>query len=677
MKTHAKLDFDRVPAGEPVTVRAMVTLAPEERPEADRAPLNLAVVIDRSGSMAGGKLESVKGAVQTLFESLAPADIFSLAAFDDTVEPLLPPAAVGELRDLAPTMIAALHPGGSTNLCGGYAQGGEFAAGKLSPRRLSRVLLLTDGQANEGVVDPGRIAAVVDRFREQGITTSTIGVGSDYNEELLGLMAERGGGATYFLRNAGEAHAVFAEELGDLVTVDASDVRVRFVPAVAGLRVDQLNTFAVTADGAWGVGAVFGSRPRHLVLEIAADALKAGADGRAVIGSLEVTWMQAVGAGFVASSSSLPVEVMLVSRAALATVRPDREVTLQAAHLLAARALAGALELADHRRFDDAARMLEASAASLAALGLGDATLDARLGEMQQRAAALREQREAYYDAGRRKEFYTERDYHSKGLHGKVSSMRSRHGLDGGPPAAGRQGHRAGGGGAPATATRTVTFPAYAINGHVLVEVEQDRVLVDTGSPHSIGNAPTFAFMGDDHRLQSSFQGASIDQISALVGTRVTVLLGGDILSRYDMRLDLDAGTATFSVDEMPCAGHTAHLEYFTGVPIVQVGVGGHGRRLFFDTGAKLSYLHSSLAQGLPRVGRDRDFFPGFGEFEVELVNQQVDICGRQVPLAFGSLPMLLETALLLAGVEGILGAGVFEGARVTYAPRRGLLAIE
>ncbi len=677
MKTHAKLDFDRVPKGEPVTLRLMVALEPEPRPNADRTALNLAVVIDRSGSMGGAKLESVKGAVHALFGSLEPADTFSLVAFADRVDPLLPPATVSELREVAPAAIAALRSGGQTNLSGGYEQGGAFAARKLSPRRLTRVLLLTDGQANVGIIDPARLAQVVDRFREQGITTTTIGVGADYNEELLGRMAERGGGATYFLRTAAEAGAVFAEELGDLRSVDAGDVTVRFVPAVAGVRVDQLNTYAVADDGAWRMGDLYGNQSRHLVLEIAAAELAAGDDGRAAVGHVEITWRKAVGAGFESASCTLPVSVGLAPRAELAGVCPDREVTLQAAYLVAARALAGAMELADETRFDEAADLLEGYASRLDGLALDDETLDRRVADLRQRAVAMRDERERFYNPQQRKMMYTERDYGAKGLLGKMSSMHTRQGMDRGDPQA-AMGPRAGRRGAAALAADgPVTYPCYAINGHILVEIDQDRVLIDTGSPHSVGNRPSFTFMGSEHRLQPSFQGTTVDQIGDLVGTRITVLMGADILSRYDMRLHLDGGTVTFTTDSLPIGRRAAHLDFFTGVPIVEVEVGGRPRRLFFDTGAKLSYLHSSLTADLPKVGREQDFFPGFGEFAVELAEQPVGLCERVLSLRFGSLPMLLEIALLLAGVEGILGSAVFEGARVTYAPRRGLLAIE
>jgi len=97
----------------------MVSLEPEPRPGADRTPLNLAIVVDRSGSMGGDRIASVKDAVRTLFGSLDPADTFSLVAFNDSVDPLLPPATVGELGELAPQAIDALRAGGNTFLSGG------------------------------------------------------------------------------------------------------------------------------------------------------------------------------------------------------------------------------------------------------------------------------------------------------------------------------------------------------------------------------------------------------------------------------------------------------------------------------------------------------------------------------------------------------------------------------
>ncbi|HSV92395.1 MAG TPA: VWA domain-containing protein, partial [Desulfobacterales bacterium] len=548
-----------------------------------RRALNVAVVIDRSGSMSGGKLEDVKEAARTLFQALGPADVFSLAAFDSSVYPVLPPGKVAKIGAAAKHAIDGLHTGSSTNLCGGYEQGGLFAVQASSPEITSRVLLLTDGLANQGITEPAGIAAVVDRYRSLGIGTSTVGVGSGYNEELLGLMAERGGGATYFLRSASEAPAVFSEELGDLFSIDAGDIRVQFVPEAAGLRVGQLNTYAVDADGGWRIGDLFGSQPRYLVLEISSGPLAAGPDGRIVLGRLEIRYRKAVDAGFEAASATLPVSIALGSKEELASLRPDREVTLQAAFLLAARAIEKSLSVADGGGFDEAAGVLETCAAYLGGLALGDAALDAIVADLGLRAGRMRNERGDFYNPMERKSMYTRHQHLSKSHHDKLASMEARHGRQQ-PPAPRGPGRGAG---------RRETFRCYAVNGHLLAEIGQDRVLIDTGSPISVGNRSSLELLGHEHPLKPTYEGATVDSIGSLVGTLITVLLGSDIMARYDVRIDLDAAEIEFSEVELQVGPDALQLEYFQGVPIVAATVGGTAQRFFFDTGAKLSYLHS------------------------------------------------------------------------------------
>lgn len=663
MNVRHKLDYDRVPTGEPVTLRLMVTLSPEARSGAKaRRALNVAVVIDRSGSMSGGKLDDVKEAAKTLYRALGPADSFSLSAFDDEVYPVLPPGKVADLGRAAEHAIDGLRTGGSTDLCGGYEQGCRFAVKAAGDGLTSRVLLLTDGLANRGVVEPAAIAQVVDRYRSLGIGTSTVGVGSGYHEELLGLMAERGGGATYFLRSAAEATAVFSEELGDLFSIDAADVVVRFVPAADGVRAEQLNTYAVDGDGAWRVGDLFGTQPRHLVLEVAARSLAGGKNGTAALGTLEVRWRRATDAGFDPASATLPVAVALAAKEALAGVEADREVTLQAAFLVAARAIEKALKVADGGNFDEAAGVLEKTAAYLGGLGLGDPNLAGVIADLRDRAGRMKQEREQFYNPMERKSMYTRHQHLSKSLHDKLARMESRHGRL--PPRS------------QEPLFPDDTFPCYLVDGHLLAEIGQDRALLDTGSPVSVGDRSSIEVLANDHPLQSSWEGATVDAIGRLVGTKISVLLGADLLSHYDTRIDLDRGRIEFSEDKFPLGPDPLTLDFFQGVPIVEGRLDGTAERFFFDTGAKLSYLHSSLARGLAAVGKDRDFFPGFGEFEAEVVEREVELGSRRLRLRFGMLPQMLELALQLAGVKGIFGSALCEGATVVYAPRRKLLSI-
>ena len=173
--------------------------------ETRRSPLELAIVIDRSGSMQGRKLEIARNATAEFVRTLAPQDRVSIVTYDDHVEVLCPlsPPSDGLAR-----LIERIHAGGSTNLYGGWVKGAKL----LSPG--ARVLLLSDGLANHGrfqsAFDLARHAGIsYEKFR---ITTSTIGVGEDYDEALMAGMARTGGGTHYFAFTAESIREAFSQE---------------------------------------------------------------------------------------------------------------------------------------------------------------------------------------------------------------------------------------------------------------------------------------------------------------------------------------------------------------------------------------------------------------------------------------------------------------------------------
>ena len=133
-------------------------------------------------------------------------------------------------------LIEGISIGGTTFLSGAYEAGYKAASQNKSTKNVSRVVLLTDGLANRGETDPEKLAQMAEKILSDGITTSTVGVGNDYDESLLGKMAENGGGGTYFIENPEDAEGVFLEELGYLKSLAATGLEITFNKKVDGIK---------------------------------------------------------------------------------------------------------------------------------------------------------------------------------------------------------------------------------------------------------------------------------------------------------------------------------------------------------------------------------------------------------------------------------------------------------
>jgi Ca-activated chloride channel family protein len=269
MKTQILLDHEPVGDGGWL-VRAMLKVEGEARPEADRVPLNLSLVLDRSGSMGGGKLEAAKEAARLLVQRLWPADLVSVVVYDDAVETVAPPATGDGQEDLT-ARIAAIHTGGMTNLSGGWLKGRDHVAANRRDGGVNRVLLLTDGLANVGITDPSRLEGLCrTAAAEHGITTTTIGFGDGYAEGLLQAMADAGGGATYYIERPDQAPGVFEEELEGLLSISAQNLSVRIVPAAGNEFVQVWHSYPSHAEGdalTLSVGDIYAREPRHVLAE--------------------------------------------------------------------------------------------------------------------------------------------------------------------------------------------------------------------------------------------------------------------------------------------------------------------------------------------------------------------------------------------------------------------------
>src|SRR5579862_5333063 len=194
-----------------------------------RAPINVCLCIDRSGSMEGEPLEYVKRACEYVVDMLEPNDILSIVTFEEQVDVLMPARRVVN-KALVKEHIRRLEVGNTTNLYDGLMAGCMQIASvqAQTPGYVSRVLLLTDGEPTAGLKDFNSIVQKVAQQKAQGISITALGFGSDYNEELMAGIARRSGGNYYYIQRPDLLPEVFRRELESLMTIVAKNVRVRF-----------------------------------------------------------------------------------------------------------------------------------------------------------------------------------------------------------------------------------------------------------------------------------------------------------------------------------------------------------------------------------------------------------------------------------------------------------------
>ena len=187
-----------------------------------RTAMNLCLVIDRSGSMEGPPLESVKQAVSHVVDLLSPQDTLSIVTFEETVELLMAPQRVTQKEPIK-RGIAGLRAGNTTNFSGGI----ELALTQLGAKegqRATRMIVFTDGEPTAGITEFSPLVSLAERVKSAGATMTLLGFGPDYNEELLAAMAKRSGGNYYFVRSPETIEEVFRAELQKVMTSVAREV---------------------------------------------------------------------------------------------------------------------------------------------------------------------------------------------------------------------------------------------------------------------------------------------------------------------------------------------------------------------------------------------------------------------------------------------------------------------
>jgi Ca-activated chloride channel family protein len=204
---------------------------PEAKPTL-RAPMDVALVIDTSGSMQGEKIENARSAARQLIASLRAGDIVSIDTFDYAAKSLFPPTVVTEQsRSELLAAIARIQPGGSTNLFDGLSLGEAHVAQAPATHTVRRVVVISDGIANVGPSTPATLGEIAQRGLRFRAQVTSLGVGLDYDEHTLNALALRSSGRLYHLGDPGEMAQILQRELDLLASTVASEAFVELVPA--------------------------------------------------------------------------------------------------------------------------------------------------------------------------------------------------------------------------------------------------------------------------------------------------------------------------------------------------------------------------------------------------------------------------------------------------------------
>lgn len=365
-------DFDQaiLPTGPALKTHILLRFR-ADIPESPRRNLNLSLVIDRSGSMAGAPLHHALKAAESVVDQLEPDDTLSVVVYDDAVDTPVPPQSVTNKAALK-TAIGKVRAGGITNLSGGWLKGCDYVKTHLDPQKINRVLLLTDGHANMGIQDPQILTATAGKKAEEGIITTTLGFAQGFNEDLLIGMARAASGNFYFIQSVDEATEVFSIELDSLRAVVGQNLVVTLELADGVSLVDTLSLAKVNQNEAGAtvitLGELYEGEDKLLGLSLAIAA--------APIGDLPIMKLhysaEVVQDNVIQSVSGTAEVTAKVGTIEEAASVASSNIILELSRLTIAKAKETALDLAEQGKHPEAEQILRALIQDLQNKGLNE-----------------------------------------------------------------------------------------------------------------------------------------------------------------------------------------------------------------------------------------------------------------------------------------------------------------
>ncbi len=238
----ARLGQAKLPSGTSEDTLLFTSVTGSDLEKISAPPLNLAIVIDRSGSMRGARIANAIDAAAGTIARLRDGDSVTVVSFDTEAQVVVPPTiATANNRDSMTAAIRSIRLGGDTCISCGIESAMNLmsASSVANGDHVSRMLLLSDGATNHGITDNAGLRALADRMRDRGCAISTIGVDVDFDEKVMALLAQESNGRHYFVANAGDLPGVFSQEFDNLLATVAREAELT-VELAPGVELDQV-----------------------------------------------------------------------------------------------------------------------------------------------------------------------------------------------------------------------------------------------------------------------------------------------------------------------------------------------------------------------------------------------------------------------------------------------------
>ena len=618
LRVRIQSDKPVVPIGKPGERIVEITLiAPPSTGDKPHIPLNLSLVIDRSGSMQGKKLQYAKEAALHVIDLMSEKDRLAVVAYDDKVTTLMSSQLLSDsVKDELKSRIMTLQAGASTFLYGGWLAGSREVAEAINDESVNRTLLLSDGLANVGERNINALSIHAQELFLRHISTSCFGVGLDYDEHLLESMANHGGGRFQFLETLQAIPLVFEREFEELISIYLRDVQIKLdLPASAKASVyanwhsemegSQLKIF---------LGSLASGQKRSIYIKLTQ---LQGKKGDHLEIPVTVTGRDAEGTE---QAISTALKLKSIDQQKEAAALPDSELMARFAVVDLAQKANEALQ---RERAGDRAGSVILMRNSLYQHSPNVSESDRRKYERMQA-----EMSRGLSEEDRKRHHYQE--YQSR----RGSQFIRDYSLD-------------------------------FVKGLPLVRVEGLSVLINTAVNRSFGAPNEWLFLNEMFPLLHQYDGMTVKNISAALEKKVDVVLGMDILQRLFVHIDPNHRVMVFS--QRPIHSHqlrpidrSAWLSAAGKRPIVELFMAETMLKMQLMTALNITLLPEYILQSSSPIHQDEILLPGLVKMTAPIYKLPIRFLEREFQLECASLPASLEQQLGMHNDEGLLGVELF-----------------